>query len=258
MKRIPLTLMLIGVCSLAHAQIHLSKLVIKKGQAFSFNESDIVVADTLIMEDSSSIVLNRLKKENYLHTKVAIIGKNCSIQGNGIKGNAGRTGKPGGSPLGPCKSGTAGTQGGRGLDGTSGVNLFLYLERMTASEPLLIDLRGGDGGPGGKGGDGGTGTSGTVHCRGGDGGQGGNAGNGANGGNGGSLTIHCPSGLREMVDKRIRAVYTGGYLGKGGRGGYPGSAGLGPNRKNGKQGMPGSEGFDGGLGKNGSMSIVHN
>lgn len=250
-------LCLMFIVSLSHAQIHVSKLVIKKGEIFSFGESDIVVADTLIMEDSSSIVLNRLKKENYLHTKVAIIGKKCSIQGNGIKGNAGRSGRSGASPLGPCKSGTNGTQGGRGLDGTSGVNLFLYLEKVKANEPLTIDLRGGDGGTGGKGGDGGTGTSGTVHCKGGDGGLGGNAGNGANGGSGGSLTIHCPENLSETVTKQLKVFNAGGYLGKGGRGGYPGSAGLGPNRKNGKQGMPGAEGLDGGLGKNGMVSIVH-
>ena len=236
----------------------MNKLVIKKGETFSFNESDIVVADTLIMEDSSSIVLNRLKKENYLHTKLLVIGRNCSIQGNGVKGNPGRAGRPGASPLGPCKSGANGTQGGRGLDGTSGVNLFLYLDKVTMKGPLTIDLRGGDGGTGGKGGDGGTGTSGTLHCKGGDGGIGGNAGNGANGGNGGSLTIHCPANMSERLGKEMRVLGTGGYLGKGGRGGYPGSAGLGPNRKNGKQGMPGSEGLDGGLGRNGTVSFVHN
>src|SRR5690349_10854319 len=245
MKWTPPVLYLMFIVSLSHAQIHVSKLVIKKGESFSFNESDIVVADTLIMEDSSSIVLNRLKKENYLHTKVAIIGKNCSILGNGVKGNPGRPGRPGNSPLGPCKSGANGTAGGRGLDGTSGVNLFLYLEKITVNGSIIIDIRGGDGGIGGKGGDGGTGTSGTVHCKGGDGGLGGNAGNGANGGNGGILTIHCPENLSETVTKQLKVYNTGGYLGKGGRGGYPGSAGLGPNRRNGKQGMLGAEGLDG-------------
>jgi len=258
MKRIAGTLVFLLVVFVGHAQIHVSKLVIKKGESFSFSESDIVVADTLIMEDSSSIVLNRLKKENYLHTKLMIVGKNCSIQGNGLKGGPGRPGRAGASPLGPCKSGTNGAQGGRGLDGTSGVNLFLYLDKVTITAPLTIDLRGGDGGVGGKGGDGGTGTSGTVHCKGGDGGFGGNAGNGANGGTGGSLTIQCPVNLREKVEKNLKVMNSGGYLGKGGRGGYPGYAGSGPNRQNGKPGMPGAEGLDGGLGKNGTVSIVHN
>ena len=258
MKKIVVMLGWMVMVLSSHAQIHVSKLIIKSGQNFSFNESDIVVADTLMMEDSSSIVLNRLKKENYLHIKVAIIGKNCSIQGSGINGNAGRSGKSGASPLGPCKSGMNGTQGGRGLDGTSGVNLFLYLDRITMNDPLIVDLHGGDGGGGGKGGDGGTGTSGTVHCKGGDGGTGGNAGNGANGGSGGSLIIHCPAELKDLVSKEIKVKNHGGAFGKGGRGGYPGSAGLGPNRKNGKQGMPGAEGLDGGLGKNGTISIVQN
>jgi hypothetical protein len=258
MKRIAVTLGCVVILSVSHAQIHVSKLVIKTGEIFSFDESDIVVADTLIMEDSSSIVLNRLKKENYLHMKIAIIGKNCSIQGSGVNGKQGRPGRSGASPLGPCKSGANGTQGVRGLDGTSGVNLFLYLDKITMKEPLIIDLQGGDGGIGGKGGDGGTGTSGTVHCKGGDGGSGGNAGNGANGGHGGSLTIHCPASLSEKLQKEIKVKNHGGQFGKGGRGGYPGSAGLGPNRKNGKQGMPGAEGLDGGLGKNGAINIVHN
>ena len=258
MKRTPLVLALMIVVSLGHAQIHVSRLVIEKGEVFSFGESDIVVADTLIMEDSASIVLNRLKKENYLHSKVMIIGKNCWIEGNGVKGNPGRPGRAGASPLGPCKSGSNGTPGGRGLDGTSGVNLFLYLDKVTMKAPLTINLRGGDGGVGGKGGDGGTGTSGTVHCNGGDGGIGGSAGNGANGGSGGSLTIHCPVNLSERLNKELKVINSGGYLGKGGRGGYPGSAGSGPNRRNGKQGMPGTEGLDGGLGRNGTVSIVHN
>lgn len=246
------------VFSISYSQIHVSRLVIKAKQKYSFGESDIVVADTLIMEDSSSIVLNSLKKENYLHTKVAIIGNYCSIQGGGINGNKGRVGRPGDSPVGPCKSGANGTQGGRGLDGTSGINLFLYLEKVTMEGFLTIDLRGGDGGSGGKGGDGGTGTSGTVHCKGGDGGLGGNAGNGANGGNGGSLTVYYPANLKDLLSNNLKIKNHGGSFGRGGRGGYPGSAGLGPNRKNGKPGMPGVEGIDGQIGKNGIVSLVHN
>lgn len=247
-------LVLMVVVFFSHAQIHVSKLVIKAKQKYSFGESDIIVADTLIMEDSSSIVLNRLKTENYLHSKVTIIGKHCFIEGGGINGKIGRPGRPGDSPVGPCKSGTDGTPGVRGLDGTSGVNLFLYLESVTIKGLLTIDLHGGDGGEGGKGGEGGSGTSGTVHCKGGNGGLGGNAGNGANGGKGGSLTVNCPSGNKELISSHLKIYNRGGKFGKGGRGGYPGSAGLGP--KSGKPGMPGAEGVDGQLGKNGSISIV--
>jgi hypothetical protein len=258
MKRIAGILGLMFAFSVGQAQIHVSKLVVKANQKYSFDESDIIVADTLIMEDSSSIVLNRLRKENYLHSKVAIIGKYCTIDGSGINGNTGRSGRSGDSPIGPCKSGTNGTAGGRGLDGTAGVNLFLYLEKVTMNGSLTIDLHGGDGGKGGKGGEGGSGTSGTVHCKGGDGGLGGNAGNGANGGAGGSLTIHCQEILKELIGKSIMIKNYGGRFGTGGRGGYPGAIGLGPNRRNGKQGTEGVEGLDGQVGKSGTISIVHN
>jgi hypothetical protein len=246
------------VVSISYSQIHVGTLLIKTKQKYSFGESDIVVADTLIMEDSSSIVLNSLKKENYLHTKVVVIGNYCSIIGNGLNGNKGRSGRAGDSPVGPCKSGTNGMQGGRGLDGTSGVNLFIYLEKVTMKGILTIDLHGGDGGTGGKGGEGGTGTSGTVHCKGGDGGLGGNAGNGANGGNGGSLSVQYPAELKDLLNNKLKVKNYGGAFGKGGRGGYPGSAGTGPNRKNGKPGLPGVEGIDGQVGKSGVVSLVHN
>jgi hypothetical protein len=256
MKRVAGLLGLLTLSFASHAQIHVSKLIIKKNQKYIFEQTDIVVADTLIMEDSAVIVLNPLKRENYLHAKVMIVGNNCSIQGNGINGTQGRAGRPGNSPVGPCKSATNGTAGGRGLDGTSGVNLFLYIDKVTMKNSLTIDLHGGDGGTGGKGGEGGSGTSGTVHCPGGNGGVGGNAGNGANGGNGGSLTIHCPEVLKEQLNKNLKIKNYGGQFGKGGRGGYPGSAGLGPTR--GRPGMPGEEGIDGQLGKNGAVTIVQN
>ena len=257
MKRVAGIIGLIVVFSSSLAQVHVSRLIIKANQKYLFDQTDIVVADTLIMEDSATIVLNPLKRENYLHTKVMIIGKHCTIQGSGLKGSGGRAGRAGNSPVGPCKSATKGTAGGRGLDGTSGVNLFLYLDKVTMKTPLIIDLHGGDGGDGGKGGEGGSGTSGTVHCIGGDGGLGGNAGNGANGGAGGSITVHCPATQKTFLEENLSIKNYGGRYGKGGRGGYPGSAGLSP-KKNGKPGMPGAEGLDGGLGKNGTFTIVEN
>jgi hypothetical protein len=240
----------------SHAQIHVSKLIVKANEKFSFEQSDIVVADTLIMEDSSRIELNRLKKENYLHSKVAIIGKGCMIEGFGVNGKPGRTGAPGDSPIGPCKTATNGRNGGRGLDGASGVDLFLYLEKVTFKGPLTVNLNGGNGGDGGRGGEGGSGSSGTVHCNGGDGGIGGNGGNGANGGNGGRLTINCPVTITEKVNKNLKVIYAGGPYGRGARGGYAGAAGLGPSRKNGKPGVAGTTGVDGQRGRNGASSTV--
>lgn len=244
------------IVMVSQAQIHVSKLVVKANEKFSFDQSDIVVADTLIMEDSSRIVLNRLKKENYLHTKVMIVGKGCVIEGYGVHGNRGRPGMAGDSPVGPCRNGTNGRNGGRGLDGTTGVNLFLYLEKVAFNGELVINLNGGNGGNGGRGGEGGGGSPGTVHCNGGDGGLGGNGGNGANGGAGGMLTIHCHANLKAVVEEKINSQNHGGEFGSGSRGGYAGSAGLGPSKKHGKKGLAGSDGVDGVHGKNGSVSIV--
>ena len=53
------------------------------------------------------------------------------------------------------RDGLPGGPGTRGLDGRPGVNLFLYLERVTIRGPLIIDVSGGDGGQGGHGGSGG-------------------------------------------------------------------------------------------------------
>jgi hypothetical protein len=245
--------LVISVCS--EAQIHVSKLVIESHETFRFDQSDILVADTLIMKDSSRIVLNTLKKENFLHSKVAIIGNHCIIDGSGVDGSPGRAGLPGNSPLGPCRSGTNGRNGTRGLDGASGINLFLYLDKATFNGKLIVRLHGGHGGAGGKGGEGGSGGSGTVHCNGGDGGAGGNAGNGANGGNGGTLTIHCPVSLTHAVETKIQEELQGGHFGQGGRGGYGGSGGSGPRR--GKNGAAGADGTDGLPGKSGTISLVH-
>lgn len=256
MKRIVGLIVLAATFSVSQAQIHVSKLIIKSKQKYSFGESDIVVADTLIMEDSSRIELNSLKRENYLHSKVLIVGNHCSIVGSGINGKQGRSGRSGNSPVGPCKSGTSGTEGGRGLDGTPGVNLFLYLEHVTLKSSLIIDLHGGDGGTGGSGGEGGSGTSGIVHCNGGNGGAGGNGGNGANGGEGGTIAIYCPAGLSELVHKNFKVRNQGGAFGRAGRGGYSGTGGLGPSGRNGKNGKQGEEGFDGFVGKNGKLTVV--
>lgn len=257
MKRISVVVLFLVMSVCSQAQIHVSKLVIESHETFRFDQSDILVADTLIMKDSSTIVLNTLKKENFLYSKVAIIGKHCIIDGSGVNGNPGRVGLPGNSPFGPCRGGTNGRNGTRGLDGTSGINLFLYLDKVTFNGKLIVRLKGGNGGAGGKGGEGGSGGSGTVHCNGGDGGNGGNAGNGANGGNGGILTVHCPVSLTPAVESKIQVELQGGHFGQGGRGGYGGSGGYGPTRR-GKNGAAGTDGTDGLPGKAGTVSLVHN
>src|SRR5688572_17141684 len=146
------------------AQVRVSKLVIKPKEVYTMGQSDIIVADTLIMMDDSKIVLNSLKKENYIRVKVAIFGNNTVIEGSGIDGKAGQNGKPYSVPTGPCQNGQQGRNGMRGLDGGPGINLFLYIDKITANGRLTISLTGGHGGNGGDGGEGGGGSPGTLHC----------------------------------------------------------------------------------------------
>ena len=237
------------------AQVRVGRLVIKKKEVFQLQPSDIIVADTLIMMDSSRIVLNRLKPENFIRTKVAIIGKHCFIDGKGVKGSNGKSGLPGKTPLGPCRDGSPGRNGGRGLDGTQGVNLFLYIDEVIVNGSLVVDLSGGNGGDGGNGGEGGGGSPGTLHCNGGNGGLGGNAGGGGNGGNGGTLTIGGLDAelIRSMMGMKIIVNTLGGNNGFGGFHGYGGSAGLGPSKMDGKPGDDGKDGERGRAGNNGNI-----
>ncbi len=243
------------------AQVRVAKLVIKPKEVFTLGQSDILVADTLIMMDSSTLVLNRLKTENFLRVKVARFGNQCTIDGSGIDGKPGRNGIPGVTPIGPCMKGSDGKDGTRGLDGTKGINLFMYLEKVTITGRLTIDLSGGKGGNGGNGGNGGGGSPGTLHCFGGDGGNGGTAGPGGNGGNGGVLTITVPlpQAMRDLIgEKKLVVVNAGGGQGASGIGGYHGGAGLGPAKKNGKDGQPGGYNKYGIVGENGDLIIEAN
>lgn len=252
--------MLFLTCSLS-AQVRVSKLVIKPKEIYNLSQSDILVADTLIMMDSSRIVLNKLKPENFIRIKVARFGNHCTIDGAGVDGQPGRNGTPGITPTGPCLNGSPGRHGTRGLDGTRGINLFMYLERVTIRGQLIIDLTGGNGGRGGDGGNGGGGSPGTLHCNGGNGANGGNASKGGNGGNGGVLTITVPRPqlLKDLViSKKIMVKNAGGGGGLSGKGGYHGGAGLGPTKKNGKDGEPGADSTNGVSGELGSLVIQAN
>jgi hypothetical protein len=242
------------------AQIRVSKLVIKSKESFDLGQSDILVADTLIMMDSSTLVLNKLKKENYIRAQVVVFGNHCTIDGKGIDGKTGRHGVSGVTPIGPCQNGTPGRNASKGLDGTQGINLFLYLEQVTIKGKLIINLSGGNGGRGGKGGDGGSGSPGTVHCKGGDGANGGNAGQGGNGANGGTLTLSSKKhpNIQEWIGNKILVKNGGGVAGGSGRAGYHGSAGLGPSRKNGKDGQPGIDSVSGLAGNKGTINFESN
>lgn len=238
------------------AQIRVGKLVVKPGETFSLGQSDILVADTLVMMDSSRIKLNTLKRENYIRARVLIVGNHCIIDGRGTKGQRGRDGVSGKTPPGPCQDGTPGRNGTRGLDGTPGVNLFLYLESIRINGRLIVDLSGGHGGDGGNGGLGGDGTQGTLHCIGGNGARGGDAGNGGNGAQGGTLSLECPEpNMKNWMGNRFTVYNHGGLPGQRGIAGYQGSGGIGPAGHNGKSGQTGNQAYNGLVGAKGEVNF---
>lgn len=243
------------------AQFRVEKLVIKPGESFVLDrQSDIIVADTIIMMDSSKIILNNLKHENFIHTKLAIIGKNCSIVGTGLPGQPGRDGRQGDTSVGPCRKGTNGKNGTAGLSGGSGLNLLFYVDELNINGQLIIDLSGGNGGDGGAGGKGGDGSPGTVHCIGGNGANGGGGGHGGDGGNAGNLMISSKNAdsIKNWIGTKLIYKNYSGKAGKGGRGGYAGSAGLGPSRRSGNDGSPGLYGSHGTRGKDGALTFEIN
>ncbi len=212
------------------------------------------------MMDSSTLVLNKLKRDNFVRARIAIFGNHCTIDGRGENGSPGRNGKQGYTPSGPCLDGTPGKDGSKGLDGTPGINLFLYLEVIKIKGQLIVDLTGGNGGRGGNGGIGGGGSQGTVHCNGGNGSNGGNAAPGGNGGIGGSLTLNSKKtpAANQWIGNKIIVRNSGGGYGLPGKVGYHGSAGLGPSRKNGKDGEPGLESRGGLAGASGTTKFESN
>jgi hypothetical protein len=248
----------------AFSQIRIDKLVIPPKQTYTITGSDIIVVDTLIMNDSSTIQLNPTKRDNYIHAKSLVARKGARIMGVGQRGESGKDGRKGYTIDGPCIDGTAGQPGTGGSHGDSGINLFLYMTQLTVTGSLTIDLRGGDGGDGGDGGQGGGGSLGTRVCVGGTGGSGGNGGTGGNGGNGGALTISCKEcidTLRAMLGHQVLVKNYAGFGGLGGEAGAGGLAGLGAQgmtAKDGKVGPRGKRGADGLNGKQGSINFERN
>ncbi|HEY5692572.1 MAG TPA: hypothetical protein VIS49_14040, partial [Cyclobacteriaceae bacterium] len=177
--------------TLGFSQIREVKLVIDTKKTFQLSGSDIIVVDTLIMYDSSKIILNSEKTDNFIHAKVAVIGIGCKIYGKGANGINGQIGLGGYTAVGPCKDGISGKTGTGGTSATAGINLFLYFDELLIADKLSIELSGGNGGDGGNGGNGGGGSPGTRLCQGGDGGAGGDGSAGGDGGNGGNLTLSC-------------------------------------------------------------------
>jgi hypothetical protein len=245
---------------LVHAQIRLSKLELKSGEVYSLETSDILVVDTLIMRDSSSIILSSEKKDTFIHAKKIIIGNGAKIIGRGENGNPGKNGLKGLSGEGPCRDGAEGKGGTGGNHGDHGKNLSLYCNVIDIKGSLFIELSGGDGGDGGRGGEGGGGSPGTRVCVGGNGGNGGNGSSGGNGGDAGSLLLVCKEceNPRALLNQTLLVRTFGGHAGLGGAGGPGGSAGLNPagnTSHDGKIGAKGRSGSNGQAGKNGAINF---
>lgn len=254
MKKYFLSILFLIVLTQGWTQIRLSTLVLKPKEVFELKNTDILVVDTLIMQDSSKIVLNKTKSENYIHAKQVIIGKGCLIDGEIASGKSGKAGKNGITSNAPCSNGGPGANGLNGQVGPVGITLSLYLTHINVEGSLMLNLDGGDGGDGGKGGNGGGGGSGTTVCLAGNGGHGGNGGNGALGGQGGTLNIHCKEcfDLHLLIGEKIIIRNYGGFGGLAGSGGFGGQAGLGPSpTKDGRNGAAGKHGIQGRQGKRG-------
>lgn len=239
-------------------QIRLAKLVIESKQAYELKGTDILVVDTLVMKDSASIVLNKLKADNFIHAKTAIFYRGAMIDGKGVHGIRGRNGRTGISPSTPCTDGSPGTTGSEGTNGGAGTNLFLYFSDINLKGTLMIDVSGGDAGDGGNGGAGGGGGPGTRICAGGNGGSGAGGAKGGDGGRAGSVTFSASRipELRSMIGTSINIRNYGGNIGLGGEGGmagYPGLSPVGNNKMDGKSGKKGPKGKDGVQGKPGAI-----
>ena len=256
MLRKVLPVFLIIFPSIAWTQVRLTKLVLRPKQVYELKQTDILVVDSLIMMDSSRLMLNKYKQQNFIHARVIKFGKGCWIDGAGIQGLKGRDGRPGLSIQAPCTDGGPGGMGTEGTFGGSGINVSIYFSELVTGGTLVIDVSGGAGGKGAKGGNGGGGGPGTRLCKGGNGGQGGFGSNGGNGGNAGNLTLVAPRipELRNMIGVTIIVRNYGGDEGEGGEPGARGPAGLsalGNSKLDGNIGRKGEKGKNGIAGKPG-------
>jgi hypothetical protein len=247
-----LALMAFGASSQeGFAQTHLSSLVIPKNGSYEALE-DTLFVDELVMNDSSTMLLNKDSKKTFISAKRITIGTGCTIMGKGQKGTMGEKGKAIGTPKGVCQNGLNGLSGNSGSDGEDGKDLIIETDKIEITSSLEIHLNGGNGGDGGKGGNGSDGSKSFVHCTS-HGGNGGEGGKGGNGGNGGTFSLKYLKGLTKN-ELCLRAILhnEGGYQGLGGDGGNGGFAGHGSSEDRSKRGVKGKNGLVGKKGKDGT------
>src|SRR5260370_41807725 len=127
--------------SVVHAQ---PSLKVKRGVRFQL-KGDTFLLDSLIMEDSSMLLLDTRYKSCFIRIKYFSIGNNVKIIGNGGDGDNGRDG--GGGSLEALE-----VPGKDGNHGTHGINLTLNCSNMELQSAMESYLYGGRGGRGGRGG----------------------------------------------------------------------------------------------------------
>ena len=137
------------------SNVELGNVTLAAGDSLTIKVQASVTIDSLIMGDSSVLIL--VPQTIYNHDvliKWADIGLNCRIDGQGMHGKDGQDAIPGKD--GVFGESTYAERVGELADGTaggSGINLMMRIESVGY---LRINLSGGNGGSGGEGADGGT------------------------------------------------------------------------------------------------------
>lgn len=195
------TIFFLLLASVAHAQ---PSLKVERGVWFQLT-GDTFLLDSLVMQDSSVLLLDTRHKSCLIRANYFSIGKNVKIKGNGRDGGDGRDGGEGIQEA-------LDVPGKDGNRGTPGINLTMNFSNLELQDVLEISLYGGRGGKGGVGGNiikrAPKNLSETPNQ--------GHGGNGGEGGNGGDMIISCPYDLEKIMKDKIVIDSHGGSGGNSG------------------------------------------
>ena len=188
-------------------------LRIEKGVNFQMTSEQLIL-DSLVMQDSSTLLLDNRYLTNIIRVNFLSIGKYCMLIGSVKDGENGTAGKNGFER-------SPGLDGGKGKTGLSAVNLVFSFSKLSLPDNFIIKLSGGKGGDGGVGGiiepshdtnvswESQSVRSSPYEMR-------GTNASGGDGGDGGDITIYYPIELDASVTEKIRINTDGGIGGKPG------------------------------------------
>ena len=234
---------------------------LKKNQT-AIVSTKILLLDTLILDDNSTLKIANAVQAFKIIAKYALIGNNVTIEGSKeLIDTANQNGTNGLPVTIDCKKGNNGENGKKGIDGQSATDIFLYV-RIFSLGSLNINCSGTRAGNGGDGGNGSKGANAKVlSCAAQPGGKGGNGGNGGDAGNGGTVIFNYTfiddfgNYLNNQPTiSKVSFNLSGGIGGNGGRRGQKGEAGnklpgstTDPNKyvEDSKQGLTGLNGKNG-------------